>query len=183
MTTSNNETSSFLSSVFEALSYTSVCYGVIYRWYLTMQLVSIILPEWDRDVSEATERRGQPHHLGLSRLTKGSCNCLSRATDSTAAVNVSGYNGRSFSDRAEGPEVERSLWRWQLLVLTGAVRSAPSQALFGLSSGFLLPLPPCVSCPSRHEQSDCCNNCLEKLCCVQISVYIRGASLLTVWLL
>lgn len=118
MTKSNNETS-FLSSVFEALSYTSVCYGVIYRWYLTMQLVSIILQEWDRDVSEATERRGQPQRLGLSRLTKGSCNCLSRATDSTAAVNVTGYNGRSFSDRAEGPEVERSLWRWQLLVYRG----------------------------------------------------------------
>lgn len=64
----------------------------------TMQLGSNMLSEWHGDVSEATERQGQPQHLGLSCLTKGSCNCFSRPTDCTVAVNVTGYNGRSFSD-------------------------------------------------------------------------------------
>lgn len=42
--------------------------------------------------------RRQPQQLGLSRLTKGSCNCFSWATDCTVAVNVTGYNERRLSD-------------------------------------------------------------------------------------
>lgn len=34
---------------------------------------------------------------------------------------------------------------------TVPVRSGPSQALFGLSSDFLLPLLSCVSCPSQYR--------------------------------
>lgn len=82
----------------------------------TMQLGSIMLSEWQGDVSEATERQGQPQHLGLSRLTKGTCNCFGPATDCTVAVNVTGYNGGSFSDtelrgqRSRGASEGGSSW-------------------------------------------------------------------------
>lgn len=115
-------------------------YAVLFKIaQITMQLTYITVPEWHGDVSEATERQGQWQHL-RSSLTKGSCNC---ATDCKAALNVTGYNGRSSSEvglrgqRLRGAPEGGGSW-----FLTGAARSAPSQVHFGLSSGFLLPLSP-----------------------------------------
>lgn len=90
------------------------------------------MSEWHRDVSEATERQGYTQRLRLSRLTKGSCNCFSRATDCTVAVNVTGYNGRSFSDtelrgqRSAGASESGSAWfnrGGEVSSFTGAVWS------------------------------------------------------------
>lgn len=92
----------------------------------TMQLVSIVLSGWDTDVSEAHERQGSRQHLRLSRLTKGFCNCWSWATDCTAAVNVSGYNGRSWGARGQKAPVKAvacGLGGYEVSPFTGAVWS------------------------------------------------------------
>lgn len=146
---------SFLSSVFDTpfhlVSFSSYV-AIIYKrlcvtvWFIcgifslsvqtTMQLGSIMLSEWHGDVSEATERQGQPQHLRLSRLTKGSCNCFGRATDCTVAVNVTGYNGRRFSDTELRGQRSRGPPKVAAPGLTGAARSGAVWSQLGFPVAF-----------------------------------------------
>lgn len=145
-----NESCSFLCSVFDRLfqlvSISFSCYvAITYKllcvtaWFIcgsfslsvqtTMQLGSIMLSEWHGDVAGANEQQGQPQHLGLSRLTKGSHNCFSQAADCTVAVNVTDTMVGVFQTRSWGAGGREEPLKVAAPRLTGAARSAPSQAL------------------------------------------------------
>lgn len=109
------------------------------------------------------QRTGHPQHLTMSHVTKGSALVLVLSLSERSAVNVTGHNGECV--------FQNEFWIWGLggqeeplkVAVPGFKRPGGrprSQALFGLGSGFLLPLLPCASCPSRHKQSGRSNNFL-----------------------
>jgi len=103
--------------------------------------------------------------LSLSRLTKGSCNCYSRGL-TAVAVNVTGYNGRRFSDtelrgrRSRGAPEGGSSWFNRAGGVSSFTGAVCSQLRFPVA------FAPVCQLSRVDTQRDCCNNCLGKLCFV-----------------